>query len=52
MIYSDLVDLIGIVPEGYEWIYAACSGAILVMYVYTFLKTFFALFDRASRGRY
>lgn len=52
MIYQDLVDLIGTVPEGYEWIYSICAGFIICMYVYTFIHIFFGLFKTSSRGRY
>lgn len=52
MIYQDLVDLIGTVPEGCEWIYSICAGFIICMYVYTFIHIFFGLFKTSSRGRY
>lgn len=52
MIYQDLVNIIGTVPEGYEWIYAIVSGFILCIYVYTFIKVIFGMFSTMSRGRY
>lgn len=52
MIYDDLVDIIGVLPEGYEWLYGMVSAFVICMYVYTFVKVFFGLFNHTSRGRY
>lgn len=52
MLYEDLVDLIGVLPEGYEWIYGLASAFVLCMYVYTFIRIFFGMFNHTTRGRY
>lgn len=52
MIYNDLVQIIGTVPEGWEWIYAVCSGFVVISYVYTFINIFFGLVKMSTRGRY
>lgn len=52
MIYNDLVAIIGVVPDGWEWIYAICAGFVVCMYVYTFLHIFFGLFKTSMRGRW
>lgn len=49
MIYNDLVDIIGELPEGKEWIYGLVGAVVVSMYVYTFCKTIIALFGVTSK---